>query len=352
MMSFLIELTKATLGLLSIMAPYMLLGFAISCVLYRYLPAEWVVRHLGREGWRQIVKAALIGVPLPLCSCGVLPVALSLRQAGAGYSATVSFLTATPQVGVSSVLTTYSLLGPVMTVARVLGAFVSGVVGGLLVLLTGRRPRAAADEGGGGVQGAGVTEAVPSRTWRDALTFATRRLPYGVAVPFLIGVVLSALLTLVTPPDFFARHLPGGIWNYLVMMLIGIPLYTCSNGAIPIAAWLVYSGMSPGEAMVFLMTGPATSGAVILTLLKVLGRAVVGCYLLAIACCSLATGLIIDLLFSGVAAARIPAYLQEAEACCASAPVLSWVAVALLLLLFVYARLPRRPTPPAKDIKP
>ena len=331
----------ATLNLLSIMSPYMLLGFGIACLLRRFLPPEWVFRHLGREGWPQIVKASLLGLPLPLCSCGVLPVSLSLRQSGAGYGATISFLISTPQISIDGVLTTYSLLGPFIVVSRVIGALASGILGGLLMLIFGTA-RTSVTVSTCCETSCSAVEPPPAQTWKSALDFATRKLPYGVSVPFLAGVLLSALLMLITPPNFFVEHLPDGIWNYLIMILIGLPMYTCSTGAVPIAAWLIYSGMSPGAALVFLMTGPATSFAVILTLIKALGRIAVCCYLGAIAFGALITGMLIDFLFKDTAALMIPAYLQQCTDCVDGTSVFSWVAVAALLSLFAYARFPRK----------
>ncbi|MDE5959958.1 MAG: permease, partial [Muribaculaceae bacterium] len=109
------------------MAPYLLLGFLFAGMLHAFLPASFYNRHLGRPGFWSVAKAAMFGVPLPLCSCGVIPTAMSMRRQGASRAATVSFLISTPQTGVDSILATGSLLGWPLALIRPIAAFATAL---------------------------------------------------------------------------------------------------------------------------------------------------------------------------------------------------------------------------------
>ncbi len=283
-------------GVLIEMAPYLLLGFFAAGVLSVFISPEFVERHLGGRGLGPIIKAALFGVPLPLCSCGVIPVAASLRRHGASRSATVAFLIATPQDGVDSILVTLSLLGPVYAVFRPIAALVSGLLGGLFVSAV------ANDE---------PAHASAAHAYRDECCQPTRKgkiarvfsyafvaLPRDIGRALLAGLVVAALISAIVPEDFFARYVGKGFLSMLVMMALGVPVYVCATASIPIAAALVLKGVvSPGAALVFLMSGPATNAATIATVWKVMGRRTALIYLGTIAVTALAAGLTLDYIF-------------------------------------------------------
>ena len=272
------------------MAPYLLLGFLVAGVLSAFVSPESVERHLGRRGFWQITKAALLGVPLPLCSCGVIPVAASLRRHGAGKGATVSFLASTPQTGVDSIMVTYALLGPVFAVFRVVMAFLAGLVGGMVVEAVDRD-----DTDAGGGEGPCACHA-PGRRGRVAQVFhyGFLTLPRDIGKALVFGLVLAGVLSALIPDDYFADRLGSGFATMLVMMAVGIPLYVCSTGSVPIAFTLMRAGVSPGGALVFLICGPATNAATVTTMWKLLGRRATIVYLLTIAVCALAGGLVLD----------------------------------------------------------
>jgi hypothetical protein len=309
------------------MAPYLLLGFAVAGALSVVLTPAWVVRHLGRRGVGQVVKAALLGVPLPLCSCGVIPLAFSLRKAGAGKGATVSFLASTPQTGVDSILLTYSLLGPIITVLRVVAAFVSGIVAGLLTdWVCGEddaepAPPPAKPEScccGGDVKpappvatGAGepccAADAAPDAAaprqpsaWLRALRTGFVTLPRDMARPLFLGVLVSGVVSGLVPDGFFSGSLPSGVAAYALALAIGIPLYVCSASSVPIAATFIHMGVSPGAAMVFLISGPATNAAGIVAMWRQIGRAGTAAYLGAIGLVSILSGVLLDGVIGGV----------------------------------------------------
>jgi uncharacterized membrane protein YraQ (UPF0718 family) len=309
------------------MAPYLLLGFAVAGALSMVLSPAWVVRHLGRRGVGQVVKAALLGVPLPLCSCGVLPLAFSLRKAGAGKGATVSFLASTPQTGVDSILLTYSLLGPIITALRVVAAFVSGIVAGLLTdwvcgedaaepapppaqprscCCSGdRKPSAPVAAGGGATCCASSAAAAgprPLSAGLRALKYGFVTLPRDMARPLVLGVLMSGVVSGLVPEDFFSGRLPPGIAAYALSLAVGIPIYVCSASSVPIAATFIHMGVSPGAAMVFLISGPATNAAGILAMWRQIGRAGTAAYLVVIALVSILSGVLLDGVIGGVRA--------------------------------------------------
>lgn len=290
------------------MAPFLLFGFLIAGILYVFIRTEIVERHLGGRGLMQVVKASILGVPLPLCSCGVIPVAASLRRHGAGRGATTSFLISTPQTGVDSIMVTLSLLGPIFAVFRPLFAFFSGIAGGSLVGAFGG-PESGPGEEGAPVcveceSGAGHTE----KGLGGALSYGFHSLPRDIGKALIVGILLAGLIGAVVPDDFFASVLGGGIVAMLVMMAVGIPVYVCATASVPIAAALIAKGISPGGALVFLMTGPATNAATVLTISRIMGRRTAAVYLGTVAVFALGGGLLLDAIYT---TAAIPAVMDH-----------------------------------------
>lgn len=289
-------------GVLSEMAPYLLLGFLVAGVLSVFISERFIRRHLGGRGLWPVVKSAAFGVPMPLCSCGVIPVSASLSRRGASRGATVSFLLATPQDGVDSILVTYSLLGGVFAIFRPLVAVVSGVIGGGLVsLMAHGHDSPPAAEGDGDEDGESADDSPASLHGKayHALAYGFGELPRDIGKTLLVGLLLAALITAAVPgEDFFAKWLGGGLLSMLIMMAAGIPVYVCATASVPIAAALVAKGASPGAALVFLMTGPATNAATIATIWRVLGRKTTLIYLLTVVGAALGSGLLLDAIFS------------------------------------------------------
>lgn len=284
---------------LSEMAPYLLFGFLVSGLLSVWLSPAVVERHLGGRGFMPILKASLFGVPLPLCSCGVIPVAVSLRKHGASKGATVSFLLSTPQTGVDSILVTYSLMGLALAIFRPIAALVTGLFGGVLVELA---------EKNGNQNGTAAENSKPChedccRVDKPKVNWFVRAMRHGfITLPadigraMLIGIAIAALISAMVPDDFFVSYLSagGGIVAMLVMMAVGIPVYVCATASVPVAVAMMAKGLSPGAAIVFLMTGPATNAAGLATLWAVLGKRSALAYLASIVVCSLTSGIIID----------------------------------------------------------
>ncbi len=306
------------------MAPWLLFGFLIAGALSIFFSAAYVRKHLGDKGLKSIIKAALIGIPLPLCSCGVIPVAVALRKQGAGRGATGAFLISTPQTGVDSFLVTYSMLGWVFAIFKPVFALITGIIGGLFIEKFGE-------------QDAVKTEAAKEHCceWHDSETECScgddeclpeiprktlgqilyQTFHYGfvvllgdIALSLLIGLIVATIISMAVPDNYAAGAL-GKSWLAMpLMMLIGIPLYACSTASVPIAAALIVKGFSPGAALVFLITGPATNAAAVSAMWQVLGKRSTMIYLAVLAVCSMLAGLLLDCLISGIGgSAAIPA---------------------------------------------
>jgi hypothetical protein len=282
------------------MAPYLLFGFLVAGILSVCASPEWVERHLGRPGLGSVLKAALFGVPLPLCSCGVIPVSASIYRHGASRAATTAFLLSTPQTGVDSIAITYGLLGPVFAIYRPIAALLSGLVGGMLVQLFGE-PRDAVTTGpptNAVCREACCAKTAPQNALLRVLYYGFVTLPRDIGGALLLGVLIAGAMAAFVEPGQWHDYFRSGILSILLMMALGVPIYVCATASVPIAAGLIHMGASPGAALAFLIAGPATNGATITTVWKLLGRRTAAIYLLTITASAVACGLLLNWLFT------------------------------------------------------
>ncbi len=285
------------------MSPYLLFGFLMAGVLSICFSPEWVERHLGSRGFGPVLKASLLGVPLPLCSCGVIPVSASIRRHGASRAATISFLLSTPQTGIDSIAVTWGLLGPVFGLFRPVAAFVTGILGGALVHFFGEKDLL--DTAGHPVKNNHCTESCCTEKGKHnvivrGLRFAFLTLPRDLAMPLLLGVLIAGAINVFVSRDRLQPYLGNEIVSILVMIVAGIPLYVCATASVPIAAGFIYAGFSPGAALAFLIAGPATNAATVSTTWKLLGKRTALLYLATIALGAMLCGLTLDWLMSVV----------------------------------------------------
>jgi len=293
-------------SVLGAMSPYLLFGFLVAGVLSVYISTEVVRRHLGGKGLLPVLKASLFGVPLPLCSCGVIPVSASLRKQGASKGATTAFLLSTPQTGVDSIFVTLSLLGPVFAIFRPIVALLTGFIGGSLVAIheddgqeIQQKPECTCETGACMVHPKG-------KKLVQVFKYGFVTLAGDIAKPLFFGLMAAALISALIPQDFFADSLGTGFLAKLLLMAVGIPIYVCATASVPLAAALIAIGVSPGAAFVFLMTGPATNIATIATVWKVMGRRTAVIYLLTTAGCALLFGTILDAIYTATARTAAP----------------------------------------------
>ncbi len=318
-----LEIAKSFVHVFAMMAPWLVFGFLMAGVIAVWIPRNWVNRMMGgRSGFGGVLRAVAIGVPLPICSCGVLPIATGLRKHGAGKGPTAALLVSTPQTGIDSILATYALMGPVFAVARPIAAALTGIVGGVVV----------AAVGGEDAESAAVEDApAGSRGIKAIFWQAYRRLLGSVAKPLAIGLAISALVTVLVPDNFFADAFHGSDWIAMpVMALVGFPMYVCSTASIPIAASLVAKGVSPGAAFVFLMVGPAMNAMSLTTVSALFGRKAAAAYV---------TVIIVGAILCGIAINLIPNALPASAAAASSRHALGvvhWASAAFLAVMMAY----------------
>lgn len=336
-MNIVLQILAECWRLLAEASVYVIFGLLVAGLLKTFLSPNFVSRNLGRGRVVPVFKAALLGLPLPLCSCGVLPAAASLKRQGAGRGAVASFLVSTPETGVDSIALTYALLGPVMAIARPLAALATAMIAGLgMGLLKEQKP---------GQPSAPPDLACPVDSCCDGvdcppeehanhhglgrrivagLAYARGELWEDLAGWFWLGIILAGIIAALVPAEFLTRYLGGGVVSMLIMLAVGIPLYICASASTPIAAALILKGVSPGAALVFLLAGPATNVTSLTMLVGVLGKRGTALYLAGIAVGAVASGLLLDQFFAlsgisplavvGAAGEFLPDWLRQAGA--------------------------------------
>lgn len=334
------DILASTWGLLREAGPYMLAGFFLAGLVRALVPAGAVVRFLGKRTLGSVFRAAAIGVPLPLCSCGVIPMAAALRREGASKGAVSSFVISTPESGADSVLATYALMDLPMTIARPIVAFATAVAAGVAELAFGRPAPAAAAETPACDCGCGDAETEKSEAKAapplGARVVAGLRYAFGemfedMAVYLIVGFVLAGVLAALVPPAFVAERLASPTLQIVAMVLLGAPVYVCATAATPIAAVLVAKGVSPGAALAFLLAGPATNAASLAVLTKYLGLRSVAIYLAVIILCAVAAGIALNAFYGGLDLA--PAAFAGAPAAEGGFDYVGTVAAAAFVLL-------------------
>lgn len=303
-------------------APWLVLGLVLGGLIKTLLPIDFLNKHLQADSLGAISKATLLGAPLPLCSCGVVPAAVGLRKAGASKPATVSFLISTPETGVDSISVTYALMGPIMAAVRTISALFSAFFTGVLVLLFGKDSPEKFDK---------QTTDIPSSccqtessccdsTSQKASTSCCDENDYSAQSSWLqkswqgiryafddmladivgwltIGLIFAAIVQTYIPTDFLTQW-GSGLLAMIIMLLIGIPMYVCATASTPIAVGLILAGISPGVALVFLLSGPATNIGTLGIISQLLGRKTMLLYLIGTIFSALAAGLIFDALLA------------------------------------------------------
>ncbi|MEQ8955611.1 MAG: SO_0444 family Cu/Zn efflux transporter, partial [Gammaproteobacteria bacterium] len=245
-------------------APWLLLGYFLAGVIKQLIPDHWVKNQLAKPGFSSIVKGAFIGAPLPLCSCGVIPTSLAIRKAGASKGATASFLVATPETGVDSISFSYAVLGPIFAIARPIGALISAIVAGVLVGVMDPDETQASEQPvqksccGSGKTAAAVKQPKFIEKLINAVKYGYGRMISDTAKWLVIGLVAAAFITALVPQSFFLQW-GDGVVAMLIMVIVGLPMYICATASTPVAASLLFAGISPGAALVFMLTGPATN---------------------------------------------------------------------------------------------
>lgn len=375
------------------MSPYLLLGFLLAGLMHAFVPGKFYTKYLSRKSFRSVLNAALLGIPLPLCSCGVIPTAMSLRKEGASKGAVVSFLIATPQTGVDSIIATFSLMGLPFAIVRPIAALFTAIFGGVIVDKAEPEKKCCCHSEEKKTEehsccchskqeeaehvchchseeekteehsccchskkeeaehvchchseekkGEGSCHCHSHKSFftkiKEALTYAYVDMMEDIGKWLLIGLVVAAAITVLVPTEYFAVFQGNTLASMLLVLCIAMPMYLCATGSIPIAVALMMKGLTPGAALVMLMAGPACNFASMLLIRRSLGLRTMLVYILSIVLGAVAFGYIIDMLqFSGMV--DFLYQLKEVHSCHDEhAGVFSWICTGLLLLLLVNA---------------
>lgn len=320
--------------LINEMSPYLLLGFLLAGLMHSFIPGWYYTKFLAKKSFRSVINAALFGIPLPLCSCGVIPTAMSLRKEGASKGAVASFLIATPQTGVDSIIATFSLMGLPFAIVRPIAALLTAVFGGAMVNTTDDCKEKPVETSGkhNDHKHEGFIDKL-----REALEYAYIEMMEDIGKWLVIGLVIAGLITVFVPAEMFAIFNGNTLASMLLVLCIALPMYLCATGSIPIAVALMMKGLTPGAALVLLMAGPACNFASMLVIRKVLGVRTLITYLASIIVGSIAFGYMIDYLqFNGIV--NFLEHLTYQQACCAEGNGwFEWTCTILMILMLVNA---------------
>lgn len=289
------EILKEFWYLTAEMAPYLLLGFLIAGILHAWFPKSFINKHLGNSSFLSVLKASVLGIPLPLCSCGVIPTGVGLYKSGASKGATNSFMISTPQTGVDSILVTWSMLGLPFAILRPVVALFTGVMGGQITSFVNKEKKKVNVKEmdlDGDKKKTSVLQKLKS-----SFKYGFYTLPADLAKWLIIGLILAALVSYFVPADFFQNVSKNPFLEMGFMLLVSLPLYVCATGSVPLAAVFLLKGISPGAVLVFLMAGPATNIATITVIGNALGRKSLISYLSSIILGSVGFGLLINYFF-------------------------------------------------------
>ena len=292
---------------------YVAVGFLAAGLIHVLVSREWMTRHLGGRGFGAVVKAAIIGAPLPLCSCSVLPAAYALHRKGASRGATVSFLISTPETSVDSIAVTWALLGPVMAVVRPAAAVMTAMVAGFAETVRGRRepPHEVDPPACEACESDSCEHVARPGAWSRFWRFVVFEMADDVGPTLVIGLILAGLVTVLVPDDFFVAYLASEWASMLVMLVIGLPLYVCATASTPLAAALAMKGLNPGAALVFLLVGPATNLATVLMVGRMLGRTSAALYVGTIAVLALGCGAALNAATGALAVEVMPEHVHR-----------------------------------------
>ncbi len=284
------QLWNSFIGLYIEMVPYLAFGLFVAGILHVTVKRSFILNHFGSHGFWAVVKASLLGVPLPLCSCSVVPTALSLKKHGASNGATLSFLISTPQTGVESIAATWGMMGPFFALFRPFVAFATGIIGGTITSITIPREDIELSE----IEDNSVKRS-PLEKVKELFRYGFEELMDDIGFNLVIGIIISAVITEVIPTEWFTMFSDRPLIEMIIVLVGAVPLYVCATASIPIAAALLIQGVSPGAALIFLMAGPATNAATITLLGGKLGKKMVAIYLSVIVISSLGFGVFLNI---------------------------------------------------------
>ena len=332
-MELAILLANNFLILLDAMAIYVLFGLLFAGILKQIIPDDFVIKHLGRGSVSSVVKAPLFGIPLPVCSCSVIPLAQSLKKEGASKGAVQSFLISSPITGVDSILATFSFFGLIFTIFRVISSVIIAITVGVIQNFVDKDEKIIKEEVS--ISSCGCSNSCSSSSVKKSFSikkvffYAYVTLFVDMVKPLFIGLIFGALFTTLAPKEYTSLLFENQILTYIVIMLFSMPLYVCATASLPIAAALMLEGMSAGAAFIFLTAGPATSAITMSVVYKTLGKTSLIIYLSTISVLSLFFGFLFDLFFSDINILQFNLHDEETN-------LISQIASFIMLFLMAY----------------
>ena len=332
-MELAILLANNFLILLDAMAIYVLFGLLFAGILKQIIPDDFVIKHLGRGSVSSVVKATLFGIPLPVCSCSVIPLAQSLKKEGASKGAVQSFLISSPITGVDSILATFSFFGLIFTIFRVISSVIIAITVGLIQNFVDKDEKIIKEEVS--ISSCGCSNSCSSSSVKKSFSikkvffYAYVTLFVDMVKPLFIGLIFGALFTTLAPKEYTSLLFENQILTYIVIMLFSMPLYVCATASLPIAAALMLEGMSAGAAFIFLTAGPATSAITMSVVYKTLGKTSLIIYLSTISVLSLFFGFLFDLFFTDINILQFNLHDEETN-------LISQIASFIMLFLMAY----------------
>jgi uncharacterized membrane protein YraQ (UPF0718 family) len=277
---------------------YIFSGFFFAGIIHYFIPPKSIARHLGKKKISSLLKASILGVPLPLCSCSVIPTALDLKKSGASKGSVVSFLISTPETGIDSIFITYALMDPIITFIRPIAAFITATFAGIVEMIFGKD--AIPDEKSSKENSCTEccnSDETEAKSINKSLRYAFGDLYKDIYLWYFLGVIIAGAISAIVPKELFLQYIGSDFQSMLIMLIVSVPFYICATASTPIAAALVLKGLSPGAAIVFLLAGPATNTVTLTVLIKNLGKRSTLLYLFSIILCSLLFGYMINFIY-------------------------------------------------------
>ena len=273
-------------------APWLLLGFLFAGLLKAFIPADIILRYIGGGDIKSILTATLVGIPLPLCSCGVLPTAMMLYKQGSSRAAAIAFLIATPATTVTAIILTLAMLGWRFTAAYVATAFIVAIGTGLLALLFLKSKagtsavnvtenEAGSSCGSDTTAGTSTCRCEKGRPGTDGYLKEKLRMVfhYGfiemmddIGHWIIVGLLIAAVIYKLMPAAVVENYMSEGASALVLVAIISAPMYICSTAAVPFVAALIATGMTPAAGLVILILGPATNVSTILVVARTMGK--------------------------------------------------------------------------------
>lgn len=304
-MNLLYQIIEAFWNIVTESAIWLLIGFTIGGIIKKYIPKNFIRTHLAKNDFLSIVKASCIGIPIPLCSCSIIPVSKSIYSNGASKGATAAFMISTPEIGIDSFLLTNGLLGTPIAILRTICAFLTALISGSIVNRVSKdskepteAPHSASCCVNNKLTIVQTEEGIlPTHSF---LYYSFRELPEKLSTPLLIGFFVSAMISVLLPADIIPQYVSDPFAQIILVLLLSIPLYICASSSTPIAATLLLKGLSPGAALVFLLAGPATNTSTILAAKQMFGKRGAYAYLLSIFLVTLTIGILANLFLKDI----------------------------------------------------